>query len=156
MMKIFAVFIASMSLAMAFQATPNPRPAIALQMGLLDDMFQSPTKAEAPVAQKKKKSKKSDDWIYNFFKAPMHGHGSAENDLEDMYQAQQEMLEERRQLFGRDGMRAKYKDHTVGHLDEIPLHEHDPALLNQKEDDAMYVDENDNGFSFPWSSKFKP
>ena len=155
MMKILATFIASMSLAMAFQVAPNTRPATTLQMGFLDNMFQSPKKAEAPapVAEKKKKSKKNDAWIHSMFKEPIHGHGSAENDLEEMYQAQQRMLAERRQMFGREGMRAKYKDYKADHLRDIPLHKHDPASLNKKEDDAMYVDENDSGFSFPWSLK---
>lgn len=157
-MKVLAAFFATLSLAMAFQVSPSIRPATTLQMGFLDNMFQGAKKDEeapAPVAQTKKKSKKSDAWIGSMFKEPMHGHGSAEDKLDEMYQDQKKMIAERRALFGRDGMRNKYKDTSSHHIDDIPLHQHDPAKLNQREDDAMYVDDNESGFSFPWG-KFKP
>ena len=165
MMRILFAFVASMGLAAAFQVAPvTTRPITSLQMGLFDNMFQKPEpvkKVAQPTAtsEPKKRKKKSDDWISNVFKEAFHGHGSAENELDEMYEAQQKMLQERRKLFGSDGhdrMHAKYQDVGVDHLRDIPLHEHDPATLNQMEDDAMYVDDNDKGFSFPWSNKFKP
>lgn len=152
-MKIFAIFLATASLTMAFQVAPVTRPATSLQMGFLDNMFQSPKKAEEPAPAVAPKKKKSDAWIANMFKEPMHGHGTAENELDEIYQAQKQMIQERRRLFGREGMKAKYKNHKISHLDEITLHQHDPAALNKAEDDAMYIDEDDSGFSFP---SFKP
>jgi len=142
----------------------------ALSMGLFDGMFApKPIQQEeepeppAPVATKKRRNdaKLNRKWISSMFNNPFHGHGSAENELEDMYEAQQKMLEERQQLFGNwEANRKKYKDFTVDHLRDIRTHEHDPAQLNKKEDDAMYVDENDPGFSFPSfpgkKSKFQP
>lgn len=180
-MKIFVLFLASSSLAMAFQqvilpATTTSRVTSTLKMGFLDNMFPNKNKqdeeaAPAPVAQKSQKRSKTaasnSRWIENMFKSAFHGHGSAEDELDDMYLTQQKMLEERRELFGDSGhgMKDKYRDTKVDHLRDIPTHEHDPAMLNQKEDDAMYFDDNDKntgggGFNFPsWpgsKSKLQP
>jgi hypothetical protein len=161
-MKIVALFLASLGLAVAFTvAPPQSRSVTSLQMGLLDGLFPQPAKkpAAATSSSTKKKRKSSDKWIENMFKEPLHGHGSAEKDLEDMYEAQQNLLQERRQLFGKSGaMRNKYQDPNVDHLRDIQVHRHDPAMLNKKEDDAMYFGDDDvQGFSFnPFKGKFKP
>jgi hypothetical protein len=87
---------------------------------------------------------------------PLHGHGSGENDKEEMYEEQQKMLYNRREYYGnKDMLKKKYKQTGVDHLKDIKAISHDPADLNTKEDDAMYVDD-DAGFQFPWSNKLKP
>jgi hypothetical protein len=164
-MKFVALLSASLGLAAAFMtAPPQSRSVTSLQMGLLDGLFPLPAKKPAAATsssstEKETKKKSSDKWIENMFKAPLHGHGSAEKDLEDMYAAQQNLLKERRQLFGESGaMRNKYQDPKVDHLRDIQVHRHDPAMLNKKEDDAMYFGDNDvQGFSFnPFKGKLKP
>lgn len=170
-MKIFLAFVALLNLALGFQqVVTKPRSALALQMGMFDDLFK-PAKnlvvKEEEASQfsvhaaKKRGSNKTGtaEWLGNFFSHPIHGHGSDELSLEDMYETQQNVLAERRKLFG-DGhtaMKNKYRNPSVDHLRDIATHDYDPATLNQKEDEAMYVDENDTGFSFPWNkNKFSP
>lgn len=164
-MKIVLAFVASLNLAVAFQAVPTSRPVLTLQMGMLDDMFGKPSKKQVedvqPVAQKTRRFKKTGTalWLDKFFSHPMHGHGTDEHSLDDMYDAQQQVLQERRKLFGNghDAMQKKYSNPSVDHLRDIPTHEHNPAMLNKAEDDAMYIDEGDTGFSFPsFGAKFRP
>lgn len=152
-MKIVFALLATLNyLALAFQVVPASRPATSLQMGLLDGMFSKPVKKEGirkyPAAQpaaatKTTRYKKTGTslWLDTFFSHPVHGHGTDEHSLEDMYDAQQEVLEERRHLFGNghNVMKNKYSKPDVDHLQDIRTHEHDPAMLNQKEDDAMYM-----------------
>ncbi|CAB9523685.1 expressed unknown protein [Seminavis robusta] len=162
-MKLIGMLLVSLGMAMAFQPQVT-RPAVtsSLQMGLFDGMFKPKAKKEILPSTRKVKS---DRWIENMFKEPLHGHGTAEKELDDMYAAQQKMLEERRKLFGSaSALRAKYSNPAIDHLRDIPTHSHDPAMLNKKEDDAMYVDDDEAGddsagFNFnPFkkSSKFSP
>lgn len=171
-MKIFLAFVASLNVALAFQGVvPASRTSSSLQMSFLDDLFKpKPVQAkmtakqeafEAQASTKRRRFKKQGAalWLDKFFSHPVHGHGTDEHSLDDMYQAQQQVLEERQKLFG-DGhssMKNKYSKPGVDHLRDIRTHEHDPAMLNRQEDDAMYVDEDNNGFSFPFGgSKFSP
>lgn len=172
-MKIFLALVASLNLVVAFQGVaPTSRAASHLQMGMLDDLFKpKPVQAkktakqeayEAQAATTKKRRFKKEGaalWLDKFFSHPVHGHGSDEHSLDDMYVAQQKVLQERQKLFG-DGhsaMKNKYSKPGVDHLRDIQTHEHDPAMLNRQEDEAMYIDDNDTGFSFPFGgSKFSP
>lgn len=91
-----------------------------------------------------KKDQERDAWIGSFFNNfnPIHGHGSGESDLEEIKRTQKEILQDRKKHFGeKDALKKKYENPNLDHHDEITVHEHDPALLNQKEDDAMYFDE---------------
>ena len=172
-MKIFGMLLASLGLAGSFQLAPRyPVPVTSLHMGFLDDLLKQPQSTKkTPAAtssntkskdnnNNKNKTKKNDSWINNMFKEPLHGHGSAEKNLDDMYDAQQKLLEARRQHYGNTGsMRTKYQDPTVSHLRDIPVHRSDPAMQNKKEDDAMYFGDDNSGpgFSFnPFKGKAKP
>jgi hypothetical protein len=99
--------------------------------------------------------KSSSNWLDQLFSQPLHGHGSGEHDMEKMYQDQQKILYERREYINKDALKKKYKKTGVDHLNEIKTIADDPADLNKKEDDAMYIDET-GGFQFPWSKKLKP
>lgn len=103
---------------------------------------------------------------------PLHGRGTATSaELEDMWSAQQELLYMRRE-YGKshDKLKKKYahKSHddleAQRHKEDVSWekrhHKGNPALMNQKEDDAMYIEE-DKTFSFmnllkPWQGKLKP
>jgi hypothetical protein len=128
----------------------------ALDMGMFDNMF-SKKKAAAPTAvpQAKNSSRKKKNWVDNMFTEPIHGHGSDEDKIKEMYEEQQAMLHNRQSLFGSDQMKKKYKGTKKDHLSEIETIDFDPKNLNKKEDDAMYVDENTPTFDFPWG-KLKP
>ena len=79
--------------------------------------------------------------LEDFFSHPFHGHGSShrQSDLNAMFRAQQQVLYERREYSGnKDMLHRKYHRAGENHLKDIALHKHDPALLNKKEDDAMY------------------
>ena len=82
-------------------------------------------------------------FLEEIFSHPFHAQGSSrkESELDAMYAAQQQLLYERREYVGnKDALRKKYSHIKENHLKDIPVHKHDPKLLNQKEDDAMYID----------------
>jgi hypothetical protein len=90
-------------------------------------------------------------FLEDFFSHPFHAQGSShkESDLDAMFAAQQQVLYERREYFGNKQMlRKKYSHMKNDHLKDIPVHKHDPKLLNQKEDDAMYIDESFDRHAF--------
>lgn len=161
----------------AFAPAPSRQSTmVELNMGLFDNMFKpihghgsgekqleeafreeqnvlKDRKAHYQKKQLKKKYKKSDNWLMNMFAEPLHGHGSGEDDLEEIFKAQQQVLYERREYFGnKDALKKKYKNFNQSHLGEIKVHEVDPAEQNKKEDKAMYIDEGYN-FKFPWENK---
>jgi hypothetical protein len=103
---------------------------------------------------------------------PVHGGGSATpGDLDDMWRAQQELLYMRRE-YGTNHQKLRNKYYHKSHEQlEAQRHEEnvewekghrrgDPRLLNQKEDDAMYVDEGSSkpflNLKMPWDKKLKP
>lgn len=92
-------------------------------------------------------SPRGNNWLENFLSHPFHMHGSGEHDYDDMFQAQQQVLYERRLYYGnKDMLRQKYKTPATApqhknHISDIPLHRFDPATLNKKEDNDMYNDE---------------
>ena len=89
-------------------------------------------------AQLKDKYSPTHSWMSKLLN-PFHMHGSGESKLDDIYQAQQKVLYERREYFGNKKMlHDKYKTHK-DHLRDIKVHPFDPAILNKKEDDAMYT-----------------
>lgn len=98
-----------------------------------------------------------ESWLDKLLNHPLHGHGSGETTLEDMYEAQQQVLYERREYFGQKEMlRRKYSDYETDHLRDIRTLDVDtPAMKNQKEDDAMWIDDS---FRMPWEkeNKFQP
>lgn len=95
-------------------------------------------KAHYQKTQLKDKYSPTHSWI-NKLLSPFHMHGSGETKLDDMYQAQQKILYERREYYGNKKMlHDKYRDHK-DHLRDIKVHPFDPAVLNKKEDDAMYT-----------------
>ena len=113
---------------------------------------------DTTVVSQKKKKKKNDDWIKNMF-TPVHGGGSAkQHDLDDIYAAQQRILADRRKNLDPKTLQSKYKTVGEDHLRDIETIKHDPKSLNQKEDDAMYIDQDhDKKTSFlPWMKKLKP
>jgi hypothetical protein len=103
--------------------------------------------------QMKKKYAPSKNWMDQLFQ-PFHAHGSAMDDstggedrFNDMMRAQQQILYERREYYGnKDQLKKKYQKNQK-HLQDIPVHKYDPKVLNQKEDDDMWIDE--KGFEFP-------
>jgi hypothetical protein len=95
-------------------------------------------KAHYQKMQLKDKYAPSYSWISKLLN-PFHMHGSGETKLNDMYQAQQKILYERREYYGNKKMlHDKYRTHK-DHLRDIKVHPFDPAVLNKKEDDAMYT-----------------
>jgi hypothetical protein len=103
---------------------------------------------------------------------PVHGRGSAtSSDLDDMWRAQQELMYMRRE-YGKNHQKLKNKYYQKSH-EQLENQRHaenvewekrhckgDPRLLNQKEDEAMYVDDaSTNRFlnlKMPWERKLKP
>lgn len=75
-----------------------------------------------------------------------------------MYKAQQRILADRRKHFDHKTLKTKYKTVGEDHLRDIDTVAHDPKALNQKEDDAMYIDQDhDKKTSFlPWTKTLKP
>lgn len=99
------------------------------------------------LKKKYKKREGNKSFLEDFFSHPFHGHGSGEDEseLDSMYAAQQQVLYERREYYGnKDKLRKKYSRVGEDHIKDIPLHQHDPKVLNQKEDEAMYVDDDQN------------
>ena len=109
----------------------------ALSMGWFDNKKGGSKETGAikeQVTQKKKK--KNDDWIKNMF-SPVHGGGSAnEKDLNSMYATQQALLADRRKHLDQKTLKSKYKKAGQDHLRDIPTIDHDPKMLNKKEDDV--------------------
>jgi hypothetical protein len=106
------------------------------------------------------------------FLHPIQGRGTASStDLSDMWEAQQELLYKRRE-YGKNHQKLKSKYFSKSHEQleaqrhaenmewEKSHHNGDPRLLNQKEDDAMYVEESTNDpffiFKMPWGKNLKP
>lgn len=153
--------------------------ATQLQMGLLDKLFKPihghgsgekeldeifkgeqdllrERKTHYKKSQLKKKYAPKKNWIEQMISEPIHGHGSGENEMDKMYKEQQKILYKRREYYGNKNMlKKKYKNTGVDHLSEIKTINANPADLNKREDDAMYVGE-DTGFQFPWINKLKP
>mmetsp|Transcript_7888 Transcript_7888/g.19023 ORF Transcript_7888/g.19023 Transcript_7888/m.19023 type:complete len:199 (-) Transcript_7888:160-756(-) len=92
----------------------------------------------------KKSMKKTDKWISDIFNnfEPVHGHGSGHAELKEIQKNQKEVLVERKSHVEKEFLKKKYRNHEVDHHGEIPMIAFDPADLNKKEDDAMFVDEN--------------
>lgn len=161
-------------------ATTKTATATELRMGWMDDMFKPVHghgsgekqldqiyREEQAVLKdrkehynknemKKKYKKKQGSFLEDFFSNPFHGQGSDhdERDYDEMYRAQQQVLYERREYLGnKDKLRKKYSRIGEDHIKDIPLHPHDPKRLNQKEDDAMYVDEGAPTFEIPFFKK---
>lgn len=83
-----------------------------------------------------------DSWIENAFNhfEPIHGHGTGEKQLDDLFKAEQDLLKDRKSHYGnKKELRAKYKNFQKDHHNEIPVLSENPADLNKHEDDAMYV-----------------
>jgi hypothetical protein len=157
MIRFALCFLALSSLAEAFLPSTQRATESSLSMGLFNDMFHTPNKSAKATLKKasptKKKGRSPDHWIEKLISNPLQFHGSGETHLDEMYQSQQALLAERRKIYGKDSLKSKY--HAVGedHLRDISTIAHDPKMLNQKEDDAMYVDKPQH---FPWSQQFKP
>jgi hypothetical protein len=183
-MKI-CTLVALFSAASAFAPTVKHAGAIVteLRMGFFEDLFNKPIhghgsgekklgaiyKEEQDLLKdrrehyrkdqlkKKYSAKKKNSWIDDMLSHPFHAQGSSHNEEEfdDMYKAQQQLLYERREYYGnRDMLKKKYAK-SKNHLQDIPVHQYDPAVLNKKEDDAMWIDENAPTFKFP-NFKLKP
>lgn len=113
----------------------------------LDGLFSSSPKNEqvaspaGKTSKKRKKKTSADAFIADVFNnfEPLHGHGSGEKALDEMKKTQAEILAKRKSL---DVLKKKYRDSELDHHGEIPMIAFDPKDLNQKEDDAMYLDEN--------------
>jgi len=121
---------------------------------------------------KKKYRKQQGSWIESMFQEPIHGAGSADDgELDDMWEAQQELLYKRREYGkNKDQLKKKYW-HKKPEVQEKERHQYnaawehshlkgDPKMLNQKEDNAMYVDEESSkspftAFRMPWQNKAK-
>jgi len=115
------------------------------------------------VLKKKYKQQPGGNFLQEFFSHPFHAQGSRhdESQLDEMYAAQQQVLYERREYLGnKDQLRRKYSHVNEDHLKDIPTHPHDPARLNKKEDEAMYVDDQAPVFEIPffkrWNQSLKP
>jgi hypothetical protein len=105
-------------------------------------------KLELPMAMKGESSKRKmlpivkDTWIERAFNdfEPVHGHGTGEKELDEIYKAEQDLLKERKKHFGvnNNKLKDKYRDFKTDHHGEIQTIAQNPADLNQKEDDAMH------------------
>ena len=167
--KWFRIFAWLVVVAEAFSpqqhsSSPTRVVTTALSMGWFDTTGKkkatSSRSAAGSVAKKKETTnkKKSDDWIKNMF-SPVHGGGSAkEKDLDAIYETQQRILADRRKHLDSKTLKSKYKSVGQDHLRDIDTIKYDPKALNQKEDDAMYIDQDhDKKTSFlPWNKKLKP
>lgn len=145
-MKVFSIVVFLISSASAFQPSAEvSRSSVKLCMSSVD-----------------KKKKGNASFLDDFFSHPFHAQGSSHSnsELEGMYEVQKQVLEARKKDgISRDKLKRKYSRINEDHLKDIPLHKHDPALLNQKEDDAMYVDEDGPTFEIPFLknlNKLKP
>lgn len=159
--SLLGIFLCLLGAAVAFSPTLHHEPRVAVVSttalhGWFDNKASSSKKA---AVTKKETKKKSDDWIKNMF-SPVHGGGSAkENDLDDIYADQQRILAERRKHFDSKTLHNKYKTVGQDHLRDIKTIAHDPKMLNQKEDDAMYIDQDHDkktSSMFPWNKKLHP
>jgi hypothetical protein len=83
-----------------------------------------------------------DTWIERAFNdfEPIHGHGTGEKKLDEIYEAEQDLLKERKKHFGVNNkkLKDKYRDFKTDHHGEIQTIAQNPADLNQEEDDAMH------------------
>jgi len=101
---------------------------------------------------KQKYARKKENWLEQMLH-PIHGSGSAtEEDLDDIYKQQQALLYMRREYGKSKSLLKKKYWHKSPSQQEAQRHvenvawekthkKDDPKLLNQKEDDAMYIDE---------------
>ena len=103
-MKNITILVSAclIGMAMAFQTLPKPHQ-VTTQLGM--------------AAPTKKKSSSSDNFVASFLRGitnnfqPFHGHGSLENDLDEQWQAQQEILKNRRShQLDKEHLKQKYKD----------------------------------------------
>lgn len=186
-MKITAVVLTLVAHVVALVAgfhpvvlAKHPVTKTALQMGMLDNMFkpfhghgtgeghfeEMMAEERAVLKERKKRHLNKKDlkakyhekegWVERLLHT-FHGHGSGENDLDDMYKAQQQVLYERREYSGnKKKLRNKYKDYNKEHHSEVTTVAFDPADLNKAEDDAMYIDDHAQPFRMPWDKKLKP
>lgn len=109
-----------------------------------EEIMASSVKTEKKTKQDTSKTTKhADKWISDFFNnfEPIHGFGSAHDDLQQIRKDQKQMLQERKSSAEKEVLKQKYQDHEIDHHGEIPMIAFDPAELNKKEDDAMYLDE---------------
>ena len=100
-----ALLAAVTSTVTGFQVSPRAmRPTVALSMATTDKKKQvKKASPNNPVANFLRQ-------ITNNFE-PIHGHGSLENDLDEQWEAQQELLARRRGAhLDKDHLKAKYKD----------------------------------------------
>ncbi|KAL3927362.1 MAG: hypothetical protein SGBAC_013115 [Bacillariaceae sp.] len=150
---LFASILAS---AAAFAPHPSHQGIardVSMQ-GYLDRIFQSQnTEKEVNASKTSAKSEKSkkpvkktpgDKFVSDFFNnfEPLHGLGSGHSELKEMQKNQEEVLVKRKPHVKKDVLKKKYQNPEVDHHGEIPMIAFDPADLNKKEDDAMFVDEN--------------
>ena len=103
---LIAVLASVVSMVTAFQVSPRAvRPAVALSMATTDKKKVKKASPNNPVANFLRQ-------ITNNFE-PIHGHGSLENDLDEQWEAQQELLAKRRNAhLDKDHLKAKYRDPT--------------------------------------------
>lgn len=153
-MKLLSLNLLVVS-ASAFAPTSGSKAATELHAGLFDNLFQPIHGRESgekdlgstKTQLKKKdfsKNKGRDKWIASFFSdfEPIHGHGTAEKNLDEIKQAQEQVLHERKKSYGNKNMlKKKYSNPKLDHHGEIPVISQNPADLNKKEDDSMYVAE---------------
>jgi hypothetical protein len=120
------------------------------------DQLKKKYSAQGTTSSSTTKQGTSPSWLETMISRPFHAHGSGETKFDDMYKAQQQVLYERREYYGnKDMLRKKYSHLDQDHLRDISSIKDDPKLKNQREDDAMYIDE--KGFEFPSLTKlFNP
>jgi hypothetical protein len=145
------------STASAFTSMPNSGFRTELQAGsIFDKMFQPggggeknievgkpsiKTKAKKGYSSKKKGRDKWIAGVFNNFE-PIHGHGTAEGELDEIKLTQERVLSERKgQYANKNILKKKYSNPEVDHHGEIPMISKNPADLNLKEDEAMWVEE---------------
>lgn len=82
---------------------------------------------------------------------PIHGSGSMHDDkeLDEMWEAQQEILRARRGHGSKDHLKHKYGKKKAADIETPPSNKQ--VDVSKKQDSAMYVeDENQPKFKFPW------
>lgn len=109
------------------------------------------------VVAKKSSTTQLNGWLDKFIQKPVHGGGSAdEGDLDDMWEAQQSILNARKGT-SKDTLKSKYKRSQKMDLDThfvTPTKQQkmmEEAHVREVMDDIV-VDES-AGFKFPWDKK---
>lgn len=106
--------------------------------------------AFAPLSQTTKMSSTAlSGWLENLFEKPLHGHGSGEDDLDEQWRMQQEILHDRRTHgIDKSHLKAKYADEENRKTFDVG------GRTSDDSGSEMYVDEGRKRAAAPKKMKF--